>query len=110
MKKIIIIIVIAIAAVAAGMYLHRSKVNRKKGAVRYAAVAVERGPIRDTVETTGEVAPLNRVEVKPSVGGRVEKLLVDEGALVKKGQILGYLSSTDRVAILDAARSIGCLP
>ena len=42
--------------------------------------------------------------------GRI--LLVDEGDNVKKGQILAYLSSTDRAAILDAVRAnpngLGC--
>src|SRR5262249_4093711 len=65
------------------------------------------GSIEDTVEATGEVMPLNRVEIKPPIGGRIEKLLVDEGAHVAAGQILGWMSSTDRAAILDAAPSQG---
>src|SRR6185295_987790 len=51
--------------------------------------------------------PLNRVEIKPPIAGRVEKLLVDEGAKVEAGQILAWLSSSDRAAILDAARAKG---
>lgn len=68
---------------------------------------VERGTIEITVEATGDVAPLNRVEVLPPVAGRVERLLVDEGDRVRRGQILGWISSTDRTAILDAARAQG---
>ncbi|MFA6004262.1 MAG: biotin/lipoyl-binding protein, partial [Elusimicrobiota bacterium] len=70
-------------------------------------VAVETGPIEDTVEATGAVAPLNRVEIKPPISGRIEKLLVDEGARVKNGDIIGWMSSTDRAAILDAALAQG---
>jgi macrolide-specific efflux system membrane fusion protein len=70
-------------------------------------LTVQRGSIEDTVEATGVVQPLNRVEIKPPIAGRVEKLLVEEGARVKAGQILGWMSSTDRAAILDAARAKG---
>jgi macrolide-specific efflux system membrane fusion protein len=65
------------------------------------------GPIEETVEATGQVAPLNRVEIKPPIQGRIEKLLVDEGTSVRAGQILAWMSSTDRAAILDAARAKG---
>ncbi len=70
-------------------------------------VTAELGDIEETVESTGEVAPLNRVEVKPPIQGRIEKLLVDEGDKVKAGQILAWMSSSDRAAILDAARAKG---
>lgn len=106
MKKLVIFIVV-VAAAGAGLYFIKGKKAKTNGIVRYTAVTVTREPIRDTVETTGEVAPLNRVEVKPSVAGRVDRLLVEEGAQVKKGQILAYMSSSDRVAILDAARASG---
>jgi macrolide-specific efflux system membrane fusion protein len=70
-------------------------------------VTVTQDSIEDTVEATGAVAPLNRVEIKPPIAGRIEKLLVSEGDRVKAGQIIGWMSSTDRAAILDAARAQG---
>ncbi|MDD5656375.1 MAG: efflux RND transporter periplasmic adaptor subunit [Elusimicrobia bacterium] len=70
-------------------------------------VAVETGAIEDAVEATGTVTPLNRVEIKPPISGRVEKLLVEEGDQVKAGDIIAWMSSTDRAAILDAARAQG---
>ena len=65
------------------------------------------GSIEDTVEATGEVLPLNRVEIKPPISGRIEQLKVDEGDHVKAGEILAWMSSTDRASILDAARAKG---
>lgn len=70
-------------------------------------VAVREGPIEETVEATGSVVPRNRVEVKPPIGGRIDTLLVDEGASVRAGQIIAWMSSNDRAAILDAARAQG---
>lgn len=68
---------------------------------------VREGPIEETVEATGSVVPRNRVEVKPPIGGRIDTLLVEEGAQVKAGQIIAWMSSNDRAAILDAARAQG---
>ncbi len=65
----------------------------------------ERGDIESTISTTGTVQPQNRLEVKPPINGRVEEILVSEGNKVKKGELLARLSSTDRAALLDAARS-----
>jgi len=70
-------------------------------------VEVKRGDVEVTVLATGVVQPENRVEIKPPINGRVETILVQEGARVKKGQILAYMSSTERAALLDAARAKG---
>lgn len=63
--------------------------------------------IENVISTTGIVLPKNRLEVKPPVNGRVEELLVKEGEKVKVGQTLGFMSSTERAALLDAARGQG---
>ena len=65
------------------------------------------GDIRLTVITTGVVEPQNRLEIKPSINGRVEEILVREGDKVTRGQILARTSSTERAALVDAARSQG---
>ena len=65
------------------------------------------GPIQSFISTTGTVLPQNRLELKPPINGRVEKILVREGELIKKGRILAWLSSTERAALLDAAKEKG---
>lgn len=81
--------------------------GRTGDAVRYAPVCVERGSLKVAVATTGMVKPQNRVEIKPPISGRIDEVLVDEGIAVKKGQILAVMSSTERAALLDAARAKG---
>lgn len=61
------------------------------------------GSIRVIISSTGTVYPKNRLEIKPPVSGRVEEILVKEGENVKVGQILAWMSSTERAALLDAA-------
>ena len=63
------------------------------------------GSVEIMVITTGIVEPQNRLELKPSVSGRIEEILVKEGAEVGKGDILAWMSSTERAALVDAARS-----
>lgn len=65
------------------------------------------GRIQNIISTTGTVLPKNRLEVKPPVNGRVDQILVQEGEKVKPGQVIAWMSSTERAALLDAARGQG---
>ncbi len=65
------------------------------------------GTIHTMISTTGTVLPKNRLEIKPPVNGRIESVLVKEGEKVKVGQILAWMSSTERAALLDNARGQG---
>ncbi len=71
------------------------------------AVQVERRDLAVTRTATGEVKPRNRVEVKPPIAGRIEEVLVREGDHVTSGQVLVWMSSSERAALLDAARAQG---
>jgi len=65
------------------------------------------GTIYTMISTTGTVLPKNRLEIKPPVNGRIESIEVKEGERVKIGQILAWMSSTERAALLDNARGQG---
>jgi len=68
---------------------------------------VTRGNILAQLPTTGVVIPRNRLGIKPPVAGRVEEVLAVEGQRVSKGQVLAWMSSSERAALLDAARAKG---
>lgn len=70
-------------------------------------VAVERGRLQIKILSTGMVQPENRIELKPPIAGRAEEVIAREGESVRKGQILAWMSSTERAALLDAARAKG---
>src|SRR4051812_1696131 len=106
-KKSIILLLVVLIAGGAAFYLLKGKGGGKGSGGIVQVVTATQGSIEDTVEATGTVQPLNRVEIKPPIPGRIEKLLVDEGDKVKAGQILAWMSSSDRAAILDAARAQG---
>lgn len=66
-----------------------------------------RGDIKLTIATVGTVKPQNRLEIKPPIGGRIEEIVVEEGQQVKVGDILAFMSSTERATLMDAARLKG---
>ena len=106
MKRAIVVVIVA-ALAGLGLWRYNAASTQKKGAGAGRIVEVVTGPIEQSIDATGSVSPLNRVEIKPPVGGRVERLLVDEGDRVKQSQLVAWISSTDRNAILDAARAQG---
>lgn len=106
MKRVMIAVAV-LAAAGAGYWAYSSRAKTSSRSERGRPVVVARETLEETVDATGSVSPNNRVELKPPVAGRVETLLVDEGDRVKAGQIVAWLSSTDRAAILDAARAQG---
>lgn len=108
MKKKIGIGILIVAIGAGGYFFWKNKkAKAAKAAASTSLVEATQGPIELTVDATGEVSPLNRVEIKPPISGRIEKLLTDEGDNVRAGQVLAWMSSSDRAAILDAARAQG---
>lgn len=105
-KKIKIIFLIIILIGALGFIFY--KINNKKpdGEVTK-EITPSIGTIETFISTTGSVLPKNRLEIKPPVPGRVESVLVKEGQKVKIGETLAWMSSTERAALLDAARGKG---
>ena len=77
--------------------------NQNQSSVEY--LNPEIGVIYNSVSTTGVVEPQNRLEVKPSISGRIEEILVSEGDRIYKGDVLALMSSTERAALIDAAQS-----
>jgi membrane fusion protein, macrolide-specific efflux system len=104
-RSIIILFVIAILIICTAAAIKIKGKSSKNEIIKEATPAI--GSIKTYVSTTATVLPQNRLAVKPPVGGRVESIEVQEGDKVKIGQILAWMSSTERAALLDAARGQG---
>ncbi len=98
----ILLVILAIA----GFAITRLKLKKPSDEIAI-EVTPAIGAIRTFISSTGTILPKNRLEVKPPVNGRIEKILVREGDKVKTGEILSLMSSTERAALLDAARGKG---
>lgn len=83
------------------------KIQRKPAKEIFKEISPVVGSIQSVINSTAIVQPDNRLEIKPPINGRIDKILVKEGDMVKEGQILAWMSSTERAALLDAARAQG---
>ncbi|MFH1429447.1 MAG: HlyD family efflux transporter periplasmic adaptor subunit [Candidatus Margulisiibacteriota bacterium] len=103
-KKLLIILICL--AIAGGAYYYFYG-GSKKPVVVAPEIKPEMGKIELSIMTSGTVQPRKRIEITPPISGRVEQILVSEGSIVRKGQVLAWLSSNERAALLDAAYSKG---
>ncbi|MFN5901952.1 MAG: efflux RND transporter periplasmic adaptor subunit, partial [Novosphingobium sp.] len=67
------------------------------------AAQVGAGPAVDTVETAGTVALREETVLGFTSGGRIARILVNEGDRVRRGQLLATLDTTAIASGLDAA-------
>jgi macrolide-specific efflux system membrane fusion protein len=105
MKKIGIYLGVLAVAIGGASYAltHRTKIQK----ITYHEDTVVKDDFTQTIVSTGAVAPENRLDIKPPVAGRMDQLLVVEGQQVKQGQVLAWVSSNERAAMLDSARAEG---
>jgi macrolide-specific efflux system membrane fusion protein len=73
----------------------------------YDYLQVDRGEMRVDLRESGVVEPEHKLEITPPIPGRIDSILVANGTQVKQGQVLALMSSTDRAALIDAARAAG---
>ncbi len=104
-KKRITIGILAVSAMALALTIVIK--NKDKSGTVVRKVKPSYGTIQISISATGTVLPQNRLEIKPAINGRVESVLVSEGQKVRIGQILAWMSSTERAALIDAARAQG---
>ena len=105
-NKLKLFFIVVVILVITGVAITRMKQKKANGEIVKEITPII-GSIRTFISCTGTVLPKNRLELKPPVNGRIEKILVQEGDEVKTGQILVWMSSTERAALLDAARGKG---
>jgi RND family efflux transporter MFP subunit len=89
-------VAIAVALVAAAAFWWRLE-----GPVAVTVVAPTRGPAVDAIYATGTVEPSVMLPIAPRVAGRLVNLNVDEGAKVRKGQVLARLDDADLASTVD---------
>jgi HlyD family secretion protein/macrolide-specific efflux system membrane fusion protein len=84
-----------LVVIVTGISLIRSGSGGTRALDQSLLVTVKRGDLEIAVIETGKVQPREKVEVKSKVAGQVERVLVEEGAHVKRGELLLKLDPTD---------------
>lgn len=74
-------------------------------AVAVEVAPVERASLRDLRSFSGNLLPAARFEVAPKVGGRLERLHVDIGQAVERGQVIAELDADEHLQQVEQARA-----
>lgn len=68
---------------------------------------VKKGQFNDFVRVSGQVQPITTIQLTPLEGGVVEERLVEEGSMVKKGEVILKLSNSQlNLQILETEASL----
>lgn len=98
-KKILKYCLLAVVVLVGYLVIHA----RQSGSTEptYSTAAVERGSVTASVSANGVLQPVTTVEVKSNVGGQVVELAVDEGDVVKAGQVIAKIDPSDSMSNLQ---------
>jgi multidrug efflux pump subunit AcrA (membrane-fusion protein) len=99
-RWIILLIVIGIAALALyqvwGFTQKRSGMQRvTRAEIPVQITPVIRKPLTYSLRATGDIAPLMQVDLFPKVSGYLERIDVYIGDIVKQGQVIAQIDSSD---------------
>lgn len=99
MKRVLILLMIALAIAAAIIYLNRPD------PVNVTLTRVERGPVEVIAANSraGTIRACERSRLSMTTGGRVDQLFVDEGDRVKPDQLLLRLYNDEQQALVSQA-------
>ncbi len=96
--------VLVLCVVLLGVMVQRGRGDKGQKVDKNLVSKVQRGDLEISVVELGKIDPREKVAVKSKVAGQVEKILVDEGDRVKKGQLLLYLEPIDFQRSVERAR------
>lgn len=88
--------------IGAGFFFLGGKSDKK---LEYATININRGDLRHVVSATGEIQPVNTVNVGSQVSGTIDNLYVDFNTKVKKGDILLTIEPSVLQASVDEAKA-----
>ena len=102
MKKTIIFSVLGLALIAVLVWFGK---KNNKSAIEYETeIPFKTDIVRKTV-ATGTVVPLEEIEIKPRISGIVDKIFLEEGAKVQKGDLIATVRVVPNVQALNSAQS-----
>lgn len=96
-------LLLLVVVIAAGSY-YKLK-NKKDDAEKVAVEAAQNRTIVETVYSSGKLFPATELEITSNVSGTIIELYVEEGDLVKKGQLLAKVDPEALVSIVERAEA-----
>jgi len=84
-------------------YFWFSKNGKTEDEVEYRYAKIQHGELVRSISATGQLVANTTVDIKSKAGGKVVKLVVDEGSWVKKGDLIAEIDPSDTQATYDQA-------
>ncbi|NMH87575.1 efflux RND transporter periplasmic adaptor subunit [Flavivirga algicola] len=105
MNKTVRIILIIVAIILLAWVLKYFKDANSKDVVDYKVEAPFYTSINTKAVATGKLNPEEEIELKPQISGIVDKILVEEGDIVKKGDLIAKIRVVPNEQSLVSAKS-----
>ena len=105
MKKGCLIVALAILGLASVGLVYYFMVQNKKDPTVYESVKPEVDDIIKKAVASGSIKPRKEVNIKPQVSGVIEKLYVEAGEMVTKGQKLALIKLIPSEVNINSAKS-----
>ena len=102
MKKTIIFVALGLALIAVLVWFGQ---KNNKSVIEYEIETPFKATIVRKSVATGKVVPLEEIEIKPRISGIVDKIFLEEGAKVKKGDLIATVRVVPNVQALNSAQS-----
>ena len=107
---IILIVVLAFGALVVRRWNQRQATQAELAAIKPSPLRVvgthpQRMTLRETLKVAGTVSARTQVTVVPKVSGRIARMLVEEGAHVRPGQLLAEIEHPELSAQLAQAQA-----
>jgi len=103
MKKILKIIgIILFVGLVIGVFAYFGKKNSQDNQV-YDVADLEIGNVKLKAVATGEIKPVEKIEIKPNISGVIKSINVEEGQYVEKGELIAEIRVVPNVSNLNAA-------
>jgi len=106
MKKKIIIFAVILLILAVSFTFVKLRKEKKETSSLWETLIIQKGDLSVTVTATGEIKPIQTVEVGTQVSGVISNIYVDYNSRVKKGQVIALLDTRTLKAQLDDANAM----
>lgn len=103
-SKTLFLVLLILLICAGGVWYWQKSADDRAG-VSYLTETVRRGEILATVNASGELGAVVSVDVGAQVSGQIEKLYVELGQQVKKGDLIAEIDSTTQRNDLERSKA-----
>ena len=103
MKKTFIYIGLAILAIAVVVAVIKVNKSNKKPKTIFKTEQLKKSNIINKVVATGKIIPDEEVEIKPQISGIIDEIFIEEGDIVKKGDLIATVRVVPNIQALNSA-------